>query len=228
MMLEAAGLRKSYRQGAQALEVLKGIHLSIQAGEVAAIVGPSGAGKSTLLHLLGGLDRPTDGTVRFEGKDLYTLPDRARAQIRSRTFGFVFQFYHLVPELTVLENVSLPAWMANGAGVTPASRQRATALLEEVGLSHRLTHRSAELSGGEQQRVAIARALMNRPRLVFCDEPTGNLDSENGLSVLKLLLRLNQEEQTTFLIATHEPAITQVAGRVLHLKDGRLWDSKST
>ncbi|MBI1953634.1 MAG: ABC transporter ATP-binding protein [Candidatus Omnitrophica bacterium] len=227
-LLEAAGLRKSYHQGAQALEVLKGVGLVLQAGEVAAIVGPSGAGKSTLLHLLGGLDRPTDGAVRFEGRDLYGLPDRARAQIRSRAFGFVFQFYHLVPELTVLENVSLPAWMANGAGGARAGRERAAELLEEVGLSHRLTHRSAELSGGEQQRVAIARALMNRPRLVFCDEPTGNLDSETGKSVLKLLLRINQEEKTAFLIATHEPAITQVAGRVLHLKDGRLWDSKST
>ncbi len=221
-MLEAVGLKKVYRQGGQALEVLKGIDLAIRAGEVAVIVGPSGAGKSTLLHLLGGLDRPNQGKVRFEEKDLYALPDRERARVRSQAFGFVFQFYHLIPELTVLENVAIPTWVGNGLGSRASSLERARALLEEVGLSHRLTHRPNELSGGEQQRAAIARALMNRPRLVFCDEPTGNLDSNTGQSVLKLLLRLNQEEATTFLIATHEPAITEVAGRVLHLKDGRL------
>ena len=222
MLLEAVGLKKSYVMGRQTLPVLRGVDLTIQAGELAVIVGPSGAGKSTLLHLLGGLDRPSAGHVRFDGKDLYALPEREMSLLRNRAFGFVFQFYHLVPELTALENVMLPARMAKNGGGDQA-RERARKLLDQVGLIGRATHLPAELSGGEQQRVAIARALMNGPRVVFCDEPTGNLDSATGESILNILLHLNKEQGTTLVVVTHEPAITKVARRVFSLKDGQLW-----
>ncbi len=222
VLLQVAGLKKSYRMGRQTLEVLRGVDLEVRRGELAVIVGPSGAGKSTLLHLLGGLDCPTDGTVRFEGKELYGQRERELARIRNRAFGFVFQFYHLVPELTALENAMLPGWMAGGAGGRRA-REEAARLLAEVGLADRAGHLPSELSGGEQQRVAIARALMNRPQVVFCDEPTGNLDSVTGGKILELLLRLHKENGTTLVIVTHEPAITQVAQRVHSLKDGKLW-----
>ena len=222
MLLEAVGLKKSYVMGRQTLPVLRGVDLQIHAGELAVIVGPSGAGKSTLLHLLGGLDQPTAGHVRFDGKDLYAMPEREMSLLRNRAFGFVFQFYHLVPELTALENVMLPARMAKNGGGGQA-RERAHKLLDQVGLIGRATHLPAELSGGEQQRVAIARALMNGPRVVFCDEPTGNLDSANGESILNILLHLNREQETTLVVVTHEPAITKVAKRLFSLKDGQLW-----
>ena len=220
-LLEAVGLKKSYAMGRRSLPVLRGIDLSIQAGELAVIVGPSGAGKSTLLHLLGGLDRPTAGEVRFEGRNLYALPEREVSHLRNKEFGFVFQFYHLVPELTALENVALPARVGGRASLSEA-RQRARKLLDQVGLIGRADHLPTELSGGEQQRVAIARALMNGPRVVFCDEPTGNLDSANGEGILKLLLQLNHEQGTTLVVVTHEPAITKVARRVFTLKDGEM------
>ena len=207
--------------GDQSLEVLRGVSLKIQAGELAVIIGPSGAGKSTLLHLLGGLDRPTAGEVKFEGKSLSHLKEGEVSRLRNRAFGFVFQFYHLVPELTALENVMLPAWIGRGAAAK--TLERAKELMDQVGLSRRKDHLPAELSGGEQQRVAIARALMNGPRALFCDEPTGNLDSETGEGILKLLLELNQEQGTTLIVVTHEPAITKVARRVFSLKDGQLW-----
>ena len=222
LLLEAAGLKKSYRVGGQTLEVLRGVDLEVRRGELAVIVGPSGAGKSTLLHLLGGLDRPTHGKVKFEGKDLHGLRDRELSRVRNRAFGFVFQFYHLVPELTALENVMMPAWMAGGAQGRRA-RGEASRLLGEVGLASRVGHLPSELSGGEQQRVAIARALMNRPQAIFCDEPTGNLDSVTGGKVLEILLRLNRDNGTALVIVTHEPAITKVAKRVHSLKDGKLW-----
>ncbi len=219
-MIEGVGLKKWYRMGAQTLEVLRGVSLQIRAGELAVIVGPSGAGKSTLLHLLGGLDRPSGGEVLFEGKSLSGMTERECCLLRNSAFGFVFQFYHLVPELTALENVMLPAWIgrskADGEG-------RARELLDHVGLARRADHLPAELSGGEQQRVAIARALMNKPRAVFCDEPTGNLDSATGEGILKLLLHLNKEQGTTLVVVTHEPAITRVAGKLFSLKDGQLW-----
>ncbi len=225
VLLEAVGLEKTYPTGRCLLEVLKGVNLSVQAGEFLVIVGPSGAGKSTLLHLLGGLDRPTEGEVRFEGKSLFGLSDWERARIRNRAFGFVFQFYHLVSELTALENVALPGWMGNGSGTASGDAwKKAQGLLEQVGLKNRAAHRSAELSGGEQQRVAMARALMNDPKIVFCDEPTGNLDSETGRMILKLLKQFHRERGTTLVVVTHEPELTQMAGRVLSLKDGRLWD----
>ena len=223
LLLEGKALKKTYRPGSRVVEVLKEMDLSVQEVEMVVIVGPSGSGKSTLLSILGGLDRPTHGTVHFQGENLYGLADRQLAQIRSTKFGFVFQFYHLVPELTALENVALPAWI-HGAGVSSKKvLQRAGQLLKQVGLSERVTHHPAELSGGEQQRVAIARALMNSPQLIFCDEPTGNLDSHTGGGILKLLVELHREQGTTFVIVTHEPSITKVASRVLSLKDGQLW-----
>ena len=223
VLLEAVDLKKSYRMGRRALEVLRGVSLIIHAGDLAVIVGPSGAGKSTLLHLLGGLDRPTSGEVRFDGKNLSRLREKEASRIRNRAFGFVFQFYYLVPELTALENVMLPAWVGK-SGSGQAARERALHLLEQVGLSGRVGHLPTELSGGEQQRVAIARALMNRPKVIFCDEPTGNLDSATGESILQLLLKLNREEGTTLVVVTHEPSITKVARHVHSLKDGQLWD----
>ncbi len=222
LILEAVGLRKSYRQGQRELEVLQGLDLAVKEGEMVAITGPSGAGKSTLLHLLGGLDRPDGGRIRFEGKDLADLPDPELAALRNRGFGFVFQFYHLVPELTALENVALPVRIGNRQPAAQAMEQ-ARRLLERVGLGERLSHLPGQLSGGEQQRVALARALANRPRLVFCDEPTGNLDPHTGQEILKLLAELHRQEGTTFVMVTHEPAVRQVAGRVLSLKDGKLW-----
>ena len=205
------------------MEVLRGVDLCVRAGELVVIVGPSGSGKSTLLSLLGGLDQPTEGDVQFQGRDLYALPDKERALIRNRSFGFVFQFYHLVPELTAIENVALPAWIGNGGRRSGETQERASQLLRQVGLGDRLDHRPSELSGGEQQRVAVARALMNNPRLVFCDEPTGNLDTATGAEILRLVAKLHREEGTTFVIVTHEQAITQMAGRILSLRDGRLW-----
>jgi len=227
-LLEVAGLKKSYTQGPQVIPVLKGVELKVAKGEFVAVVGSSGSGKSTLLHLLGGLDRPDEGEVRFEGEDLYRLSDRQRAQVRGRCFGFVFQFYHLVPELTALENVSLPAWIAGnhagkGDSLPRGIRHRAMEFLKAVGLDHRAAHLPSELSGGEQQRVAIARGLINAPQLLLCDEPTGNLDAETGSQVLNLLLRLHREQGITLMVVTHEPNVTKAAGRVLTLRDGKLW-----
>ncbi len=231
-MIEGIGLKKSYRMGRQILEVLRGVNIRVQPGELTAIVGPSGSGKSTLLHLLGGLDRPSHGEVRFNGKNLYALGDREVSQIRNRAFGFVFQFYHLIPELTAWENVALPGWI--GRAGPPWKRRRAgrsvreikegaRELLRKVGLGDRLDHLPSELSGGEQQRVALARALMNDPQVVFCDEPTGNLDSETGQEILELLLRINRERGAALVIVTHEPAVTRVAKRIYSLRDGQLW-----
>ena len=220
LLLEAVDLKKWYRMGDRTLEVLRGVSLQIHSGELAVIVGPSGAGKSTLLHLLGGLDRSSGGEVLFEGKNLSGMGEREVSLLRNRAFGFVFQFYHLVPELTALENVMLPAWIGRSKGDV---EKRAGQLLDQVGLSRRADHVPAELSGGEQQRVAIARALMNTPRAVFCDEPTGNLDSATGEGILELLLLMNKEQGTTLVVVTHEPAITKVARNVFSLKDGQLW-----
>lgn len=223
ILLEGKGLKRSYRQGHETLHVLRGVDVEVTAGQIVVIVGPSGAGKSTLLNLLAGLDRPTHGAVNFAGRNLYGLSDRDRAHIRNDQFGFVFQFYHLVPELTALENITLPAFMAR-RGDRREREARARELLREVGLEKRATHRPAELSGGEQQRVAVARALMNHPKVVFCDEPTGNLDQATGAEVLKLLVQMKKEQDTAFVIVTHEPAVTKQADRVLSLKDGQLWD----
>ncbi|MFH1621670.1 MAG: ABC transporter ATP-binding protein [Candidatus Omnitrophota bacterium] len=218
-MLETIDLIKHYKLGLTTIEVLKGINLTVKKGEILGIVGPSGAGKSTLLHLLGGLDEPTKGRVQLEGKDILKLNDKQRAQLRNREFGFVFQFYHLLAEFTALENVMLPALLKNKES-TQKIRESASAILARCGLSERLNHRPSELSGGEQQRVAIARALINTPKILFCDEPTGNLDTETGSQIKNLLWKLNEEYNATLIVVTHAQELVRDATRIIHLKDG--------
>ena len=221
-LLEAADLRRSFAMETRTLDVLRGVSLAIAAGDSLASTGASGAGKSTLLHILGGLDRPTAGRVLYRGRDLYALGDRERSAIRAQKIGFVFQAYHLLPELTVLENVLLPALSAHGAFLRgPALRARAAELLARVGLSDRAAHRPNELSGGEQQRAALARALMNGPELLLADEPTGNLDSQTGEDVLGYLFTLAAERGLTLVLVTHNEAVAARCGRRLALRDGR-------
>ena len=222
-LLEAQGLHKVYRNGSSELHVLKGIDLKIERREIISIVGPSGAGKSTLLHLLGGLDNPTSGEVMLKGINLYKLDDDARAKVRNKMIGFVFQFYHLLPEFTALENVALPILIKGG--MKKDAFGYANALMEEVGLKERLNHKPSELSGGEHQRVAIARALVNEPEIVFCDEPTGNLDSKTGLEIQELLWKLNRDKGETLVIITHDENIAKQADRIIRMEDGLLkWD----
>ncbi|HMO50655.1 MAG TPA: ABC transporter ATP-binding protein [Kiritimatiellia bacterium] len=214
---------KFYQIERTRIEVLRGISLVVSPGESIAIMGASGAGKSTLLHTLGGLDRPTSGRVLLDGEDIYNAPARRRNAIRAREFGFVFQAFHLLPELDVLDNIALPALGQSGAlRRREAIRERARGLLEAVGLDHRLGHRPVEMSGGEQQRAAIARALMNRPRYVFADEPTGNLDSRTGESVLETLFRLAAEQAAALVVVTHNREVAERCRTRLVLKDGSL------
>jgi len=222
IILEAKGLRKNFRHGNKELQVIRGIDLRVERGKIIAIVGASGAGKSTLLHLLGGLQHPTEGTVSFQGENFYTLPEEKRSRLRNEKIGFVFQFYHLLPELSALENVMLPAMILNSKRPLSSLKGEALSLLEMLGLEDRFTHRPNALSGGEQQRVAIARALINRPEIVFCDEPTGNLDSETGEGILRLILSLNEARRTTFLIVTHAEAVAKIASTLFGIRDGRL------
>lgn len=220
-VFEAADVRKSYRLESSSVEVLRGASLRVAPGEKLGIVGASGAGKSTLLNVIGALDRPTAGRVLFEGADLYRLSARRRTQIRAARIGFVFQSYHLLPELTLLENVVLPAWTRWDAFRTaPADRRRALDLIERVGLSGRLRHRPDEMSGGEQQRAAIARALMNDPDVVLADEPTGNLDTAMGEQVLDCLFALAGDAKRTVVLVTHNPVVAARCDRVLTLRDG--------
>jgi len=216
----AKGLVKRYRSGSGDLEVLKGIDLVIEPGELVAIHGPSGVGKSTLLHILGTLDRPTGGTLNYGELDIGNLSDRVLARLRNERIGFIFQFYHLLPEFTAFENVLLPA-MVKGEQLEKAGKW-ARRLLDEVGLSERETHKPDALSGGEQQRVAIARALINRPEVVFADEPTGNLDEENSKEIYNLIKRLNEEHGTSFVVVTHEPSLASVSHRTLGMAHGRI------
>jgi ABC-type lipoprotein export system ATPase subunit len=219
-LLVTRGLRKSYVMGRRTLEVLRGIDLTVERGGFVALRGASGAGKSTLLHLLGGLDLPNAGKILFDNTDLRALSPTALAQWRNRRVGFIFQAYHLLPELSALENVMLPARLAR---VAPAqAARRAGQLLERVGLGQRGEHRPYELSGGEQQRVAIARSLVNAPDLVLADEPTGNLDSRTGEEIIQLLEALRAERQTTLVMATHDARIAARARRVMELADGQL------
>lgn len=222
-MLEAIGLHKIYKNGANELHVLKGIDLNVKKGEVLALLGPSGAGKSTLLHLLGGLDSPTKGEVFIDGVDIYSISDYERAKLRNRKIGFVFQFYHLLPEFDALENVILPLLIKGENGNFKNIRKAGIEILTAVGLGERLHHRPNQLSGGEQQRVAIARALVNEPEILLCDEPTGNLDSETGKHVLDLLWDLNSKRNLTLIMVTHEAEIAKSAERVLHIRDGRIY-----
>ena len=219
-MIEVVNLYKSFPMGGRELTVLRGIQLQIGRGEMLAIVGASGAGKSTLLHILGTLDQPTSGTVLFEGTDLFRLSDQEQSIFRNRHIGFVFQFHHLLPEFTALENTCLPAYIQNRP--TTDVQKEATALLTEVGLAERLHHKPGELSGGEQQRVAVARALMQRPKLVLADEPTGNLDTHTGDLLFGLMRQLNRTRGTTFVIVTHNEKLSAQADRLIHMEDGRI------
>ncbi len=219
-IIEARRIYKNYYVDKREIKVLKGIDLAIDAGEIIAIIGASGAGKSTLLHILGTLDRPTSGQVLYDGTDVFKLSDENIAKFRSLQIGFVFQFHHLLPEFTAIENVAMPAMIA-GKKIS-AVKELAANLLMEVGLSDRLEHRPSELSGGEQQRVAVARALINSPKVILADEPSGNLDSANAESLHELLLELTKRRGTTFVIATHNDHLTAMAHRVLKIQDGIL------
>lgn len=217
-LIRTEGLRKTYGSPKKAVEVLKGIDLKIGKGETCAIVGASGAGKSTLLNLLGGLDRPTSGEVYYEGNAVFRSDDRHLAAFRNSTIGFVFQFHHLLPEFTALENVMLPALI--GGDSFPEAEQRARGLLAEVGLSARTGHKPGELSGGEQQRTAIVRALMRSPSVILADEPTGNLDTRTGEEVFEVLLEQNRTRSMTMIIVTHNERLASRLGRTLRMADG--------
>ncbi len=221
-MISARNIYKVYTQDKNVLPVLKGVSVNIAPGEAVAVVGPSGAGKSTLLHILGGLDQPTEGGVDFFGEDLYALSDEARAKLRNQHIGFVFQSYHLLSELTALENVVLPVLIKKNSRKTSAIEQQGVKLLGTLGLGQRLTHRPNQLSGGEQQRVAIARALINGPKVLFCDEPTGNLDSASGAMVMDILMNLHAQSGQTVVIVTHDEKIARRTQRVITMRDGLL------
>lgn len=211
---------KNYLIDSRSIEVLKGIDLEISEGEIVAVMGPSGVGKSTLLHILGALDRPTSGSVIIGGTDIFKYDDAELAQFRNRTVGFVFQFHHLLPEFSALENVLLPGMISNSS--KREIRERAIELLTDVGLAERLDHRPNELSGGEQQRVAVARALMNSPRLLLADEPSGNLDRQSAESLHQLFWDVNKKMNQTLVIVTHNIELANMADRIIELFDGRV------
>ncbi|MFX1475267.1 MAG: ABC transporter ATP-binding protein [Promethearchaeota archaeon] len=219
VILEAENLQRIYKMGSVEVGALRGVDLEVHHGEFVVILGVSGSGKSTLLHLLGGLDRPTEGRVLIEGEDLSELSDNQLADVRLRKVGFVFQFFNLMPQLTARGNVELPLFLAD----VPAqeAKTRSTELLDLVGLSERRDHRPMELSGGEQQRVAIARALANQPKIVLADEPTGNLDTATGADIIQLLREVNEEQRQTVIVVCHDQRLTSVADRVIEMRDGQ-------
>jgi len=219
-VLRAEALGKTYAEGKLRTPVFDGLDLRVAAGETVAIVGASGAGKSTLLHLLGGLDTPTAGEVYVAGQQMSKLSDAQRGRLRNRALGFVYQFHHLLPEFTALENAMMPVLLAGG-GIGEATA-RATELLEAVGLAHRLGHKPGELSGGERQRAAVARALVNRPACVLGDEPTGNLDAKTAATVFELMLGLNRAQRTSLVLVTHDRRLARRLDRVLELHEGKL------
>jgi lipoprotein-releasing system ATP-binding protein len=218
-LVAARGLSKTYTNGAKQVRAVNGIDLEIGKGEALAIVGPSGAGKSTLMHLLGGLDMPTHGKVLFDNVDIYSLSDKNRAKVRNSRVGFVFQFYHLLPEFTALENVMLPGMIQGDASML---KERSAGLLKAVGLENRMAHRPGELSGGESQRVAIARALINEPAIILCDEPTGNLDSKTSQAIYELLIELKDKKGMTIVVVTHDEKLAAKMDRQIHMRDGKL------
>jgi predicted ABC-type transport system involved in lysophospholipase L1 biosynthesis ATPase subunit len=218
-ILQAESIQRTYSIGKTTLDVLKGVSLEVKTGETVSIMGESGSGKSTLLHVLGGLDNPKSGSVHFKGQSVYGMSGVRRARFRAENVGFVFQSFHLLPELDILENVALPAMALRSGG---DAKERAADLLKEVGLGARIGHRPQELSGGEQQRAALARALMNAPDLIFCDEPTGNLDSKTGGTVLHYLFQLVADRGHTLVLVTHSKDVAERCSRQLFLKDGVL------
>ena len=223
MLLKADNISKIYKNGNKSFEALKNIRFSIKAREIVAIVGPSGAGKSTLLHILAGLDKPTKGSVVFDGTDLYGLSDSRRSLVRNKRIGFVFQFYYLLSEFSVLENVMMPVMVSRDRDTRKNfSSDKANGLLSRVKIKGKADNRPSQISGGEAQRVAIARALINDPDIVFCDEPTGNLDSANAGIVLELIKDLNQKTKQAFLIVTHNEKVADFADRILHIEDGKI------
>ena len=222
ILLQCDNLCKRYQEGTVQTDVLHDVSFSIAEGEMMALVGTSGSGKSTLLHLLGGLDTPTSGDVIFSGQPMSSLSSAAKAELRNQKLGFIYQFHHLLPDFTALENVAMPLLI--GKKKPAEINSRALEMLKAVGLDHRASHRPSELSGGERQRVAIARALVNNPRLVLADEPTGNLDAKNADSIFKLLGELNQSQGTAFLVVTHDLQLAKRMGRQLEMRDGRLSD----
>jgi lipoprotein-releasing system ATP-binding protein len=219
-VLEARDVRRAFRQGPIDLEVLKGVNLKVGAGERIAVIGSSGSGKTTLLQILGGLDRPTSGSVHVAGQDIHALAERPRGELRNRTLGFIYQFHHLLQEFSALENVAMPLLVRR----VPKAEAESTArkVLERVGLGERLVHRPNELSGGERQRAAVARALVTNPRIVLADEPTGNLDGGNAESVFALMLELNREFSTSLVVVTHDRQLAARMDRVLELDRGNL------
>ena len=219
-LLTCTNLNKEFNEGAHKLQVLKDVTFSIAKGEQVAIVGSSGSGKSTLLHLLGALDKPTSGQVFFEQQDIFRFSANQQAQFRNQSLGFVYQFHHLLPEFSALENVAMPLLIAKQA--VKQAEQTALEMLTKVGLQHRASHKPAELSGGERQRVAIARALVNQPKLVLADEPTGNLDHKTGESIYQLLRELREQLQTSFVVVTHDVALASKLDRSLNIIDGVL------
>ncbi|MFO0707962.1 MAG: ABC transporter ATP-binding protein [Nitrospira sp.] len=219
-LIRIANLHKAFTMGARELAVLRGINLEIPRGQMVAVVGASGAGKSTMLHIMGMLDTPTKGTVYFDDQDLFQLTEAQQAEFRNRRIGFVFQFHHLLPEFTALENACMPALIQRRA--MEEVEEEATLLLQEVGLGQRLHHKPGELSGGEQQRVAVARALLQKPDLVLADEPTGNLDTHTGDSLFSLLRELNRSRGTTFVIVTHNDKLSAQSDRIVYMQDGMI------
>jgi lipoprotein-releasing system ATP-binding protein len=222
LVLDARDVRRSFRQGPIDLQVLQGVNLSVKPGERIAIIGASGSGKTTLLQILGGLDRPSAGTVHIAGQDIHGLAEKARGELRNRSLGFVYQFHHLLPEFSALENVAMPLLVRR----TPRqdAEKAARGILERVGLGERLVHRPHELSGGERQRAAVARALVTGPRIVLADEPTGNLDGGNAEAVFALMLQLNRELATSLIVVTHDRRLAARMDRILELERGHLVD----